>query len=156
MQIQCNNCSLQHLVRKIFIHSWKQLKECEESQGRSNKIYSHTLFFRMLVLRTHTFTSSTVHEGQLQTFKLFMPRFYMLPYWGSKKPPQLLLNINNFGNGLSIMQSSALRSWKKTANTLKTLEQYSLHQKTLTLLRFPWIWFSLEPLHPQTTERKKN
>lgn len=94
-----------------------------------------------LVLGTHlhTFTSSTVHEGQLRTPTLFMPHLHAPSLW-FKKLPEELLNSKTFGNGLSITQSSAFRSWKNPNKRSQTLEHYTLHHKTSTPFKdFPWL-----------------
>lgn len=81
----------------------------------------------------HTFTCSTVHEGQLRMPTLFMPHLYAPSLWFKKLLE--LLNINTFGNGLSILQSSAFRSWKTPNKRSQTLEHYTLHHKTSILLK---------------------
>lgn len=153
-------------MRKIFTRSSIQLTEREESQGRSNKNYSHTPFFRMLrslrmlVLRTHTSTPSL----QVQSMRDSSRRSHCLwhPFTCSlivvqKNSRNKVLNINNFGNGLSITQSSAFRSLKKT-NTLRGSTAIKPYQKTSILLRdFPELDCVLNCFiqRPQR-EKKKN
>lgn len=92
---------------------------------------------RMLVLRTHTSTPSL----QVQSMRDSSRRSHCLwhPFTCSlivvqKNSRNKVLNINNFGNGLSITQSSAFRSLKKT-NTLRGSTAIKLYQKTSILLR---------------------
>lgn len=91
MQIKCNNCLWQHLVRKIFICSGEQQKECKDSQGRSNKIYSHTHFSECRYCPPglslgHTSTPSPAAQSMKDSLGCphCLCHTYMLPHCGSK------------------------------------------------------------------------
>lgn len=68
-----------------------------------------------------------------------------------KNPP----NTSKSGNGLSVMQFSAFRSWKKPNSPGDFKAIQPTPENIYPARRFSWTWFSLELLHSQTTERKK-
>lgn len=73
----------------------------------------------------------------LRTPTLFMPHLHAPSLW-FRKLPEELLNINTFGNGLSIMQPSAFRSWKNPNKCSQTSEHYTVpHKTSMPLKDFP-------------------
>lgn len=147
MQIKCNNCLWQHLVRKIFIYvlenSWKNVKthKGEVTKSTLTHIFQNAAIAPLACpwdTPPHLHRS-TVHEGQLRTPTLFMPHLHAPSLW-FKELPEELLNIKTFGNGLSITQSAAFRSWKNPNKCSQTLEHYILHHKTSKPFKdFPWL-----------------
>lgn len=111
---------------------------------------------RMLVLRTHTSTPSLQARSMKDSLRYsqFIPHFSTLLHCGSKKTQKnswtsIILEM------VEVLRSLLLLGDEKNPNTLRgsrTIESAS--ENIYTVQRFPWTWFSLEFLHPQTTERK--